>query len=272
MRKGRQTVLLKCLSAFLWILFGAWAVVGQPPAPLIPADNELDRLDRSAQEVMGLLAANSRVVLVDVRPEDQYELFHIPGSINIPVHAVKTKAFLRHRPFVLLDRAYRERETEGLCEELRERGFRQCLFLPGGFQGWWEEGGEIEGDASARWIISLQDMARGQPAGGWMIADVSSNPSGSFAGISVVAAGDLQTAFLTNAALVLVGASAGIAEDLAETYAVDSPVPVYVVHGAEEDLVSELRLLTARSGSSAEKMSRSTGASRRVRKGCGSCP
>lgn len=36
-------------------------------------------------------ASGSRVVLLDVRPKRQYDLFHLPGSINVPIEELTSR-------------------------------------------------------------------------------------------------------------------------------------------------------------------------------------
>ena len=40
------------------------------------------------------------LTLVDVRSTDDFQRLHIPGSLNIPLYAVKTKIFLKSFPMV----------------------------------------------------------------------------------------------------------------------------------------------------------------------------
>ena len=47
---------------------------------------------------------------------------HIPGSINMPLYAVKTKTFLKSVPVVLVNEGFRYAELESECRRLAERG------------------------------------------------------------------------------------------------------------------------------------------------------
>jgi rhodanese-related sulfurtransferase len=90
-----------------------------------------------------------KIDLVDVRPSADFEQYRIPGSLNIPLHAVKTKSFLKARPIVLLNEGYLVSALAQACEELNAAGFRAAI-LDGGLYAWQEKGGQIIGDPFAQ--------------------------------------------------------------------------------------------------------------------------
>jgi 3-mercaptopyruvate sulfurtransferase SseA len=47
----------------------------------------------SVEAVLYKLKRNQKLTLVDVRSWQNFERLHIPGSINIPLYAVKTKTY-----------------------------------------------------------------------------------------------------------------------------------------------------------------------------------
>jgi rhodanese-related sulfurtransferase len=83
-------------------------------------------------EVKGL----RKVVIVDVRNSKEYEEGHIPGSINIAEHLLKTKVFLKEKPVVLVGRGSRYTELLGLCESLPKLGFKAVYVLGEGYSAW----------------------------------------------------------------------------------------------------------------------------------------
>jgi rhodanese-related sulfurtransferase len=96
------------------------------------------------------LAELPGVMLVDVRRAQDFARYHIPGSINIPAFALKTKPFLRERTVVLVDDGRRPRRLEVTCRDLRRRGFRQVHVLHGGLRAWRHALGPLTGDELAR--------------------------------------------------------------------------------------------------------------------------
>jgi len=83
--------------------------------------------------------------LVDVREKAQFEAVNIPGSINIPLFAVKTKTFLKARPLILVNEGYAYEPLERACAHLRNNGFKAWI-LDGGLTAWKQKGGALRGD------------------------------------------------------------------------------------------------------------------------------
>lgn len=131
------------------------------PAPSIDASHSLpDRRDQSTQTLRppyALTAAELREQLqqprpprlVDLRRQEDFAHFRLAGSLNIPRAVLKTKGFLKHRPFVLLDEGYEPHAMETLCEELRQAGF-EARFLYGGLTAWKASGADLDGDRFAQ--------------------------------------------------------------------------------------------------------------------------
>ncbi|MFZ0133441.1 MAG: rhodanese-like domain-containing protein [Desulfobacterales bacterium] len=89
---------------------------------------------------------NSReVVLVDIRSPEEFERLRIPGSINVALYAIKTKAFLKTQPFVLVNAGFQWRDLENECHRLEKNGFKPSILL-GGLVAWQSQGGTLIGD------------------------------------------------------------------------------------------------------------------------------
>ncbi len=72
----------------------------------------------SVEAVRYKLKRNQKLTLVDVRSRQDFERLHIPGSINIPLYAVKTKTYLKSAPVVLVNEGFRYVELENECRRL----------------------------------------------------------------------------------------------------------------------------------------------------------
>lgn len=103
-------------------------------------------LSISADALLHKLKQNQPITLVDIRPPKEFEIVRIPGSINIPFYAIKTKAFLKFAPFVFVEDGYRYRSMERECGILREAGFK-AFYLTGGLNAWKQRGGPLQGKA-----------------------------------------------------------------------------------------------------------------------------
>jgi len=61
--------------------------------------------------------------LIDVRSDSEFSSFRIAGSINIPLHQIKTKEFLKKLPVVLVSEGRNTSQLEMACKELELSGF-----------------------------------------------------------------------------------------------------------------------------------------------------
>ncbi len=86
------------------------------------------------------------LILIDIRNKSMFEKFRIPGSMNVPLFALKTKIFLKARSVVLFNAGYRHSLLEKECLRLKDIGFSNVSIMFGGLDHWGKKGGPIEGD------------------------------------------------------------------------------------------------------------------------------
>jgi rhodanese-related sulfurtransferase len=118
----------------------------------------------------------SDVRYVDVRSPAEFEQYRISESINIPLHLVKTKNFLKNSPVVLVNDGRSTAELEQVCQELRQGGFRQVTVLENGLNAWRENARPLAGDTFAQ--ARLNRMSPGELSverlySDWLVLDVS---------------------------------------------------------------------------------------------------
>ncbi len=89
--------------------------------------------------------SGSLPMLIDVRNSADFKAFRIPGSINLPLFAVKTKSMFKPGPIVLFNEGYNNSPLIWECEKLRENGF-DATILFGGLTAWKNSKGAVEGD------------------------------------------------------------------------------------------------------------------------------
>lgn len=90
------------------------------------------------------------IVLVDIRPADDFARNHIPGSLNILPAQIQTKPFLHSKHLVLVDRGNSYAHLEALCRQLRASGMSQVSVLDGGLDYWHKRIAPLVGDQLAQ--------------------------------------------------------------------------------------------------------------------------
>lgn len=108
----------------------------------------------SVKTVLYRLKKGRKITLVDVRSAADFERLKIPGSINVPLFAVKTKPFLKSNPLVLVNEGYGYSPLEMECRRLKKAGYKVSI-LDGGLPAWRRADGALLGD-----LFALQDMKR----------------------------------------------------------------------------------------------------------------
>jgi rhodanese-related sulfurtransferase len=132
-------------------------------------------LSISVDALLNKLRQSQPVTLVDIRSPSDFDTAGIPGSINIPLYTIKTKAFLKSVPFVLIEDGYRFKYLERQCEALRAEGFA-ASFLTGGLNAWKHRGGLLRESAFQRKTfnrISPQAFYQAKNDEGWIFINAS---------------------------------------------------------------------------------------------------
>jgi rhodanese-related sulfurtransferase len=111
----------------------------------------------SPDAVLYKLKQKEKITLVDVRNPGDFARLHIPGSLNIPLYAVKTKVFLKSFVIVLINAGFHYSPLAAECRKLKDRGFK-VFILDGGLPVWKRNGGRIGGD-----LFALAEMQAVSP-------------------------------------------------------------------------------------------------------------
>ncbi|MDY6973850.1 MAG: rhodanese-like domain-containing protein [Thermodesulfobacteriota bacterium] len=130
----------------------------------------------SAEAVLQMFKEKQDIILVDVRHGNDFEKFRIPGSINIPFFALKTKIFFKKRLLILINEGFGYSRLEQGCLQLRSAGFARVLILDGGLQLWNEKGAPLEGDVFAKNEMNKvlpQDLFQERDCANLVAVDVS---------------------------------------------------------------------------------------------------
>jgi rhodanese-related sulfurtransferase len=125
--------------------------------------------------VLYKLKQKQKITLIDVRNQEDFERLHIPGSLNIPLHAVKTKVFLRSFSVVLINAGFHYSALQSECRRLVDLGFK-AFILGGGLPAWKRKGGRLVGDLFAleeMQVVSPQVFFQEKDSENTLVIDVS---------------------------------------------------------------------------------------------------
>ena len=154
-----KKVLAGCLPLVALIIVAGGAAAGSPleiggerSPQAMPAEIQTTRSYRAllvdVHSVRLRFKKEPHPVLVDVRPADAFDRVRIPGSLNIPLHAIRSKGFLKTASLVLVNEGFLLRPLAKACERLRSDGFSVSI-LSGGLRAWHQAGGPLEGEPAA---------------------------------------------------------------------------------------------------------------------------
>lgn len=105
------------------------------PLQVTIPDSQRKRCIRSVPAIRRLMQSQ-HAQLVDVRSPSRYQKSHLPGSINMPGHSVKTKDYLKTQPLLLVGRGHYDHQLFDSCLSLLSSGFKDVSVLEGGVQRW----------------------------------------------------------------------------------------------------------------------------------------
>jgi rhodanese-related sulfurtransferase len=112
----------------------------------------------SAHAIIQKVKKGQNLTLVDIRRRAEFEKVRITGSINVPLHFVKTKAYLKSKSVILVNAGFARRELIAECRSLSKLGFKVHI-LNGGLLAWHQKNGKLTGD-----LTRLQTYTRITPA------------------------------------------------------------------------------------------------------------
>ncbi len=151
----RLASLILLLSGFPYSTFGASnAIVSAKPQN--PINVSIKQYDASfavtPKVVLYKLKYKKGITLIDIRSPQDFERLRIPGSMNIPLHFIKTKTFLKPTSIVLVHEGFGYSRLISECRRLKALGFTISI-LDGGLPAWHRKGGWLVGD-----LLALKDI------------------------------------------------------------------------------------------------------------------
>ena len=100
----------------------------------------------SAGDSLAQHASDADTLFIDVREPNEWNLGHIPRALHIPRGNLESKieaAAPRERRIVLYCAS--GNRTALAADTLQQMGYRDVASMAGGFRGWVEAGGDVEG-------------------------------------------------------------------------------------------------------------------------------
>jgi rhodanese-related sulfurtransferase len=173
------------ISCFLSCSFAVTVVNGTNDGSTNAASASVQNLRKrnpalliSAETVFHKLKLRQEILLIDIRSREDFEKVRIPGSLNIPLYAVKTKNFLKSKQLVLVEEGFRYGRLVEECGRLREAGFK-VFILNGGLNYWNRKKLPMEGDLFALGAfnkISPSSFFQERDFDHWVLIDISNPP------------------------------------------------------------------------------------------------
>ena len=158
----KQLIILMRLASLILLLFGfAYSALGASKTivsakPRDPINVSIKQYDASfavtPKVVFYKLKYKKGVTLIDIRSPQDFERLRIPGSMNIPLHFIKTKTFLKATTIVLIHAGFSYSRLISECRRLKALGFKISI-LDGGLSVWHRKGGWLVVD-----LLALNEM------------------------------------------------------------------------------------------------------------------
>ncbi len=141
---------------FLMVFFLFYSVTG---AVASATATSYSPLLISVKEAIETKKADPRTFFIDVRGEENFQKIHIPGSINVPLHFIKTKTYLKEMHVILVNRGYGQGRLLKQAELLNKKGIKTGV-LAGGLAAWSQQRNNLAGsDPASHDILHNVDPA-----------------------------------------------------------------------------------------------------------------
>ncbi len=163
------TITLFCLAFFTEFAVSS----NRQPALLLDKSEELVISPRVV-----MAQKDQNWLFVDVRRQKEFERFRVRGSLNIPIHELKNKTFLKTRNVVLVNARNHHLLLEAVIQ-LHQTGFTNMKVLQGGLRGWQHQSGSLDGDFfSSRFLdeLSPREFQLFKEFGNWQLFILTKNP------------------------------------------------------------------------------------------------
>ncbi len=116
-----------------------------------------------------------KLTIVDVRPPEEYSQFRIPNSINLALHQLTHKTFLKSKALLLVNDGKSYQQLESVAETLENKGFHKVSLIDGGLIAWRDGTQLIDGKSGAvnsLRFMGAKDLVREANHGPWYVVNL----------------------------------------------------------------------------------------------------
>ena len=113
-------------------------------------------------------------LIIDVRPAASYDQGRIPDSINLPLHTLPTKSFLKQQKILLVGDGHHFMALEQMATRLKKELAADALILDGSLHLWQQAYGGVDGVVpQAQEELEVADFFAERDWGAWLLLDAS---------------------------------------------------------------------------------------------------
>lgn len=139
-------------------------------------DNEkyLDRYKTQVDCVIPITQAQrlKNAIFLDVRSSIKFNKSHIPDSINLKLHLIDSRGFLKDKSIVLVGEQFNYFDLIQQCNILDKDGFNEVYVLKNGFSAW-----ELSNSKQGEYLsfIAVKEFESLKRKSNWLVFDFSEN-------------------------------------------------------------------------------------------------
>jgi rhodanese-related sulfurtransferase len=105
---------------------------------------------------MQMKKKNYKYQIIDIRQAREFKKIHILGSINIPLHFIKSKRYLKQKTIIIAGKGFFYRQIKQECKKLKKQNFNVKI-LNGGLNTWLTKNLPVKGSLFSQEDFYLTD-------------------------------------------------------------------------------------------------------------------
>jgi len=120
------------------------------------------------------------LTIIDVRRPEQFSQFRIPKSINLPLHQLRHKTFLKSKALLLVNDGRSYLQLESTAEALENSGFHSVSLIDGGLPAWRDFTHLLDGRAASAdslKFMTVKEFLSESNHGPWLVINLGKKGS-----------------------------------------------------------------------------------------------